>query len=102
MKDIFITNNTKVRFLDKLKNSLNKCNRCLLSVSFIKKAGLVLFENEFEEMLKRGAKVKIITSTFEGLIILMIVLNVIKYIFGEIYENRAKMVIFIVYWNYNK
>lgn len=66
MKDIFITNNTKIRFLDKLKSSLIKSNRCFFSVSFIKKAGLVLFEKELEEMLKRGTEVKIITSTYQN------------------------------------
>lgn len=66
MNDIFIANNTSINFLDKIKDSLNKCNKCLLSVSFIKKAGLVLFENNIEQALKRGTEIKIITSTYQN------------------------------------
>lgn len=66
MKDILITNNTNIKFIDKIKESLTKCNNCYFSVSFIKKAGLVLFEKELEDALKRGAGVKIITSTYQN------------------------------------
>lgn len=66
MRDIFIANNTSINFLDKIKDSLAKCNKCLLSVSFIKKAGLILFESNIEDALKRGATVKIITSTYQN------------------------------------
>lgn len=44
MKDILITNNTNIKFLAKIKESLAKCLSCYFSVSFIKKARLVLFE----------------------------------------------------------
>ena len=57
MKEMFIVNNTSTKFLDKIKDSLNKCNKCFLSVSFIKKAGLVLFESNIESALKRGVKI---------------------------------------------
>ena len=40
MKDTFLTNYSKTTFLDKIKESLKKCNSFSLSVSFIKKAGL--------------------------------------------------------------
>ena len=43
MKDILITNNTNIKFLTKIKESLRNCLNCYFSVSFIKKAGLVLF-----------------------------------------------------------
>ncbi len=66
MKDILITNNTSTKFLDKIKESLAKCINCYFSVSFIKKAGLVLFEQELEDALKRGVVVKIITSTYQN------------------------------------
>lgn len=66
MNEMFIANNTSTKFLDKIKDSLNKCNKCFLSVSFIKKAGLVLFESNIESALKRGAKIKIITSTYQN------------------------------------
>lgn len=66
MKDILITNNTNIKFIDKIKESLSKCLNCYFSVSFIKKAGLVLFEKELESALKRGVGVKIITSTYQN------------------------------------
>ena len=66
MKDILITNNTNIKFLDKIKQSLANSINCYLSVSFIKKAGLVLFEKELENALKRGVGVKIITSTYQN------------------------------------
>ena len=66
MKDILITNNTSIKFLDKIKQSLATCINCYFSVSFIKKAGLVLFEKELEDALKRGVVVKIITSTYQN------------------------------------
>ena len=66
MKDILITNNTNIKFLAKIKDSLSKCLSCYFSVSFIKKAGLVLFEKELEDALKRGVDVKIITSTYQN------------------------------------
>lgn len=66
MKDILITNNTSTKFLDKIKQSLSNCINCYLSVSFIKKAGLVLFEKELEDAIKRGVGVKIITSTYQN------------------------------------
>jgi HKD family nuclease len=66
MNDIFLTNYTEVTFLDKLKESIKKCNSFAFSVSFIKKAGLVLFENILEDALKRGVKGRIITSTYQN------------------------------------
>ena len=50
MKDILITNNTNIKFLTKIKESLRNCLNCYFSVSFIKKAGLVLFEKELEDV----------------------------------------------------
>lgn len=66
MKEILITNNTSIKFLEKIKESLKKCINCYFSVSFIKKAGLVLFEKEFKEALERGVNIKIITSTYQN------------------------------------
>lgn len=66
MKDILITNNTEIKFLDKIKDSFKHCKMCYISVSFIKKAGLSLFEKELEECLKRGAIVNFITSTYQN------------------------------------
>ena len=66
MKDLFLTNYTDLSFLDKIKANFKKCNSFTLSVSFIKKAGLVLFQREIEEALERGAKGRIITSTYQN------------------------------------
>lgn len=66
MNDIFLTNYTKITFLDKIKESLEKCKAFYFSVSFIKKAGLVLLEKIIEEALERGAQGKIITSTYQN------------------------------------
>ncbi len=66
MKDLFLTNYSDIKFLDKIKESINKCNAFYFSVSFIKKAGLILLEHELEDVLKRGVKGKIITSTYQN------------------------------------
>lgn len=66
MKNIFLTNYTDLSFLDKIKECFKKCESFTLSVSFIKKAGLILFEREIEEALERGAKGRIITSTYQN------------------------------------
>ena len=42
MQNQFLTNYTDVTFLDKIKDSLRRCSSFSFSVSFIKKAGLVL------------------------------------------------------------
>ena len=62
----FITNYTEKTFLDSIKNSIEKCNSFCFSVSFIKKAGLVLIEKVLEEALIRGVKGRIITSTYQN------------------------------------
>ena len=66
MKDLFLTNYSDLSFLDRIKDCFKKCNSFILSVSFIKKAGLVLFQREIEEALERGAKGRIITSTYQN------------------------------------
>ena len=58
MKDIFLINYSDIKFLDKIKESINKCNAFYFSVSFIKKAGLILLEHKLEDALKRGVKGK--------------------------------------------
>lgn len=66
MKNIFLSNCSDLKFIDKLKDSLNNCKAFYLSISFIKKAGLVLIEREIENALDRGVKGKIITSTYQN------------------------------------
>lgn len=65
MKDEFLSN-VNTSFLNKIKSNLKKCKLFSFSVSFIKKAGLVLLEREIEEALDRGAKGRIITSTYQN------------------------------------
>lgn len=65
MKDEFLSN-INISFLNKIKSNLKKCKSFSFSVSFIKKAGLVLLEREIEEALDRGAKGRIITSTYQN------------------------------------
>lgn len=62
----FFTNSSKVRFLDKIIQDLDSCFTFAFSVSFIKKAGLDLLTPAIERALKRGAKGKILTSTYQN------------------------------------
>ncbi len=65
MRDRFLSNNNDA-FLNRIKESLKRCNSFYFTVSFIKKAGLVLLERDLEEALHRGATGKIITSTYQN------------------------------------
>lgn len=62
----FFTNYSDVRFLDKIKTELHVCQSFDFSVSFIKKAGLILLSDDIESALKRGAKGRILTSTYQN------------------------------------
>ena len=66
MKDLFLTNYSQTTFLNKVKQSLSECASFQFSVSFIKKAGLILLEKDIEDALSRGANGKIITSTYQN------------------------------------
>ena len=66
MNNRFLTNYSSETFIDRIKESLRKCRSFCFSVSFIKKAGLVLIEKEIEVALQRGAEGKIITSTYQN------------------------------------
>ena len=65
MKDLFLSNNNS-EFLNRIKECLKKCNSFFFSVSFIKKAGLVLLANDIKSALERGAKGRLITSTYQN------------------------------------
>lgn len=65
MRDLFLSNNDS-EFLNRIKECLKKCNSFYFSVSFIKKAGLVLIERDIEEALHRGTKGRIVTSTYQN------------------------------------
>lgn len=62
----FYTNASSPSFLDEVKDCLKRCKSFTWSVSFIKKAGLVLLEDDIEAALRRGAKGKILTSTYQN------------------------------------
>ena len=46
MDNLFLSNYSEIKFLDKLKENLKKCKSFYFSVSFIKNAGLVLLEKD--------------------------------------------------------
>lgn len=66
MDNIFLTNYTEQTFLDRIRDNLRKCDSFMFSVSFIKKAGLVLLIKEIDAALQRGVRGKIITSTYQN------------------------------------
>lgn len=63
MANQFLTNYTDVTFLEKVKDNLRHCTAFYFSVSFIKKAGMVLLLKDIETAVERGANGRIITST---------------------------------------
>ena len=66
MSNLFLTNYTEQTFLDRIRDNLRKCESFTFSVSFIKKAGLVLLIKDIEAALARGAVGRIITSTYQN------------------------------------
>ena len=66
MANQFLTNYTETTFLDKIKDNLRHCKSFDFSVSFIKKAGLVLLYKDIEAAVERGCKGRIITSTYQN------------------------------------
>ena len=66
MPNQFLTNYTELTFLEKIKDGLRHCTAFCFSVSFIKKAGLVLLFKDIEAAVERGAMGRIITSTYQN------------------------------------
>ena len=66
MTNQFLTNYTETTFLEKIKDNLRHCKSFSFSVSFIKKAGLVLLLKDIEAAVDRGCKGRIITSTYQN------------------------------------
>ena len=66
MESRFYSNNTDTKFIDKLKVSLDSCQAFAFSVSFIKKPGLRLLAPNIEAALARGARGRLITSTYQN------------------------------------
>ena len=65
MNSRFLTNYTDTTFLSTIQANLRVCKGFMFSVSFIKKAGLVLLANDIKSALERGAKGRLITSTYQ-------------------------------------
>ena len=65
MKSLFLTNYTDNTFLATIQANLRSCKEFCFSVSFIKKAGLNLLLNDIKSAVERGARGKIITSTYQ-------------------------------------
>jgi superfamily II DNA or RNA helicase len=66
MPNQFLTNYTETTFLQKIKDNLRHCDSFCFSVSFIKKAGLVLLFKDIEAAVDRGCRGRIITSTYQN------------------------------------
>ena len=66
MKSHFFTNYTDTTFLAMIQANLRSCKAFSFSVSFIKKAGLVLLINDIKSAIERGAKGRVITSTYQN------------------------------------
>ncbi|MBR2550681.1 MAG: DUF3427 domain-containing protein [Clostridiales bacterium] len=66
MPNQFLTNYTETTFLDRIKENLRHCKSFAFSVSFIKKAGLILLYKDIEAAVERGCKGRIITSTYQN------------------------------------
>lgn len=66
MNHQFLTNYTETTFFNKIKDNLRRCRSFYFSVSFIKKAGLVLLLKNIESAVERGCAGRIITSTYQN------------------------------------
>lgn len=66
MSNQFLTNYTDTTFLQKIQEDLRTCRSFAFSVSFIKKAGLVLLYKDLEAALQRGCHGRLITSTYQN------------------------------------
>ena len=66
MPNEFLTNYTETTFLEKIKDDLRRCRSFSFSVSFIKKAGLILLIRDIEAAVERGCRGRIITSTYQN------------------------------------
>ena len=66
MNSRFLTNYSDITFLATIQSNLRICKGFLFSVSFIKKAGLVLLAEDVKSALERGARGRLITSTYQN------------------------------------
>ena len=66
MESLFLTNYTDTTFLETIRQNLRRCKTFRFSVSFIKKAGLILLEKDIRAAVERGVSGKLITSTYQN------------------------------------
>ena len=66
MDSSFYTNYSETKFIDKLKRNIDLCQSFDFSVSFIKKPGLRLLAPNIEAAVARGARGRLITSTYQN------------------------------------
>lgn len=66
MKSELYTNESDIKFIDKLKRNLDLCSAFFFSVSFIKRPGLRLLAPNIEAAIARGASGLLITSTYQN------------------------------------
>ena len=66
MRSAFYTNESEIKFIDKLKHNLDLCHSFYFSVSFIKRPGLRLLASNIEAAIARGVQGKLITSTYQN------------------------------------
>ena len=66
MSSNFFTNYSDEKFVDKLKASIDTCQAFYFSVSFIKKPGLRILAPNIEAAIARGARGRVITSTYQN------------------------------------
>lgn len=66
MSNAFLPNCQERPFLKRIQDNLRHCSAFAFSVSFIKKAGLVLLLPDLDAALKRGCQGRIITSTYQN------------------------------------
>jgi len=66
MDSRFLTNYTDTTFLATIQANLRTCKAFYFTVSFIKKAGLVLMAKDIKAALARGVKGMLVTSTYQN------------------------------------
>lgn len=66
MNSRFLTNYSETTFLSTIQANLRQCSSFCFSVSFIKKAGLILLSKDIQAALERGATGRLITSTYQN------------------------------------
>ncbi len=64
--ELFIGGNGEISLLSELKKEILSSDRIDLLVSFIKHKGVIILMDEFKQFVKKGGKLRIITTTYVG------------------------------------